>query len=67
MMGEAGSSKRPDALLPEYDIISQKSAVFSPCQKSLKFHVSGCVVTKVLMFHQIDGGNNINNRNYNLY
>jgi hypothetical protein len=62
MMEEAGFSKMPDALLPEYDITSQKSAVFNPCQESLKFHVSGYVVTEVLMFHQIDANHNINNR-----
>jgi len=62
MMEEAGFSKTPDALLPEYDITSQKSAVFSPCQESPKFHVSGCVVTEVLMFHQIDAGNNKSNK-----
>ena len=61
-MEEAGFSKRPDALLPEYDITFQKSAVFNPCQESLKFCVSGCIVTEVLMFHQIDAGNNKNNR-----
>jgi len=62
MMEGARFSKMPDALLPEYDIISQKSAVFNPCQESLKFHVSGCVVTEVLMFHQIDARSDINNR-----
>jgi hypothetical protein len=62
MMEEAGSSKTPDALLPEYGVTSQKSAVFNPCQESLKFHVSGCIVTDVLMFHQIDASNNKNNR-----